>query len=86
LGLVGGWALPYLPLWKKRCCVSSSVGMIFHSQLNGKIKHVPNHQPVCMIIWNLSEHLVVRWGFKLRHWARKETGSLNKKCRLHSIF
>ena len=39
--LVGGLNLPLLKIR-----VRQSVGMIFHSQLNGKIKSVPNHQPV----------------------------------------
>jgi hypothetical protein len=38
--LVGGFNLP---LWKMM--EWKSVGMTWHSQLNGKIKNVPNHQP-----------------------------------------
>ena len=43
LQLFPGWWFQPSPL--KNHGVSSSVGMIFHSQLNGKIIHVPNHQP-----------------------------------------
>ena len=39
------WLVVEPPTPLKNHGVSSSVGMIFHSQLNGKIIHVPNHQP-----------------------------------------
>ena len=36
-----------LPLWK---IIISQLGLL-HSQLNGKMKNVPNHQPVCIYIY-----------------------------------
>jgi hypothetical protein len=52
-----GWWFQPTPL--KNDGVSSSVGMLFHSQLNGKITHVPNHH-LCPI-FVLRTVRVTRW-------------------------
>ena len=53
------WLVVYLPLWKMMEFVSWG----YYSQLNGKIKHVPNHQPDQPVSIKVVEHPSNSTGF-----------------------
>ena len=46
LGSLATWSVVYLPLWKKWV---RQLGLLLPSEWI--VKHVPNHQPVCLYVW-----------------------------------
>ena len=90
---LSGWWYTYLPLWKMMEFVSC--GWLF--PIYGKIKNVPNHQPVKFEVpqstnmWGssrrtwlatLAQH--IPWGYHVNGVSTKETSEATKKIKLRS--